>query len=151
MMEVGREKVRAKELEHVISFERQASESMTFPDNTFHAVISSFGVRNFQSIDQSFQEVLRVLKPGGTFLFIELSTPELSPAKELYALYSKHVMPVMAGLFTKNEKEYAYLPNSVALFPQGREMMGILDKNGFRAIRLRRFTLGIATMYLAEK
>jgi len=60
-------------------------------------------------------------------------------------------MPVMAGLFTKNEKEYAYLPNSVALFPQGREMMGILDKNGFRAIRLRRFTLGIATMYLAEK
>lgn len=114
MMEVGREKVRAKGLEHVISFERQASESMTFPDNTFHAVISSFGVRNFQSIDQSFQEVLRVLKPGGTFLFIELSTPELSPLEGAFALYSKHVMPVMAGLFTKNEKEYAYLPNSVA-------------------------------------
>ena len=71
---------------------------------------SSFGVRNFQSIDQSFQEVLRVLKPGGTFLFIELSTPELSPAKELYALYSKHVMPVMAGLLTKNAKEYALSP-----------------------------------------
>jgi demethylmenaquinone methyltransferase/2-methoxy-6-polyprenyl-1,4-benzoquinol methylase len=151
MMEVGRKKVRAKRLEQVISFERQASESMTFPDNTFHAVISSFGVRNFQSIDQSFQEVLRVLKPGGAFLFLELSTPEQSPAKELYTLYSKHVMPVMAGLFTSNEKEYAYLPNSVALFPQGREMMAILSKNGFCAIRLKRFTLGIATMYLAEK
>jgi demethylmenaquinone methyltransferase/2-methoxy-6-polyprenyl-1,4-benzoquinol methylase len=91
------------------------------------------------------------LKPGGTFLFLELSTPEQSPVKELYTFYSKHVMPVMARLFTSNEKEYAYLPNSVALFPQGREMMAILSKNGFRAIRLRRFTLGIATMYLAEK
>lgn len=151
MMEVGRKKVLAKGLDHIISFERQASESMTFADNTFDAVISSFGVRNFQSIDQSFQEVLRVVKPGGIFLFLELTTPEQTPMKELYSFYTKHVMPTLSRFFTGNQKEYAYLPDSIAVFPQGREMMRILKKNGFRHIRLRRFTLGITTMYLAEK
>ena len=151
MVNVGREKVRAKGLEQVISFEQQASESMTFPDHSFEAVISSFGVRNFQSIDQSFQEVLRVLKPGGVFLFLELTTPEKSPMRQLYATYTKHVMPKLSAIFSGNEREYAYLPNSIAAFPQGREMMLILQKNGFRNIRLRRFTLGITTMYLAEK
>ena len=151
MMAVGKEKVRAKGLQDIISFEQQDSARMTFPDNTFDAVIASFGVRNFQSIDQSFQEVLRVLKPGGVFLFLELTTPEQTPMKELYALYTKHVMPLLSGLFTYKQEEYAYLPNSIAAFPQGREMMLVLKKNGFRNIRLRRFTLGVTTLYLAEK
>ena len=151
MMEIGKEKVRAKGLQDIISFEQQASEAMTFPGNTFDAVISSFGVRNFQSIDQSFQEALRVLKPGGVFLFLELTTPEQAPMKELYSIYTRHVMPMLSGFFSRKQKEYAYLPNSIAAFPQGREMMLILKKNGFRNIRLRRFTLGITTMYLAEK
>lgn len=151
MMEVGKKKVLSDRLEHIISFERQASESMTFADNTFDAVISSFGVRNFQSIDQSFKEVLRVLKPGGVFLFLELTTPEKSPMRQLYATYTKHVMPTLSSIFTGNPREYAYLPNSIAAFPQGREMMLILQKNGFCNIRLRRFTLGITTMYIAEK
>lgn len=151
MMAVGREKVRGKGLQHIISFEQQDSAAMTFPDNTFDAVISSFGIRNFYSIDQSFQEVLRVLKPGAPFLFAELTTPEQTPMKELYGIYTKHVMPVLSGIFSYKQEEYDYLPNSIAAFPQGREMMLVLKKNGFRNIRMRRLTLGITTLYIGEK
>ncbi|MFA7493841.1 MAG: class I SAM-dependent methyltransferase, partial [Proteiniphilum sp.] len=49
------------------------------------------------------------------------------------------------------QRAYNYLPESIAAFPQGREMMLILKKNGFTNIRLRRYTLGITTLYLAEK
>ena len=70
MMAVGEEKVREKGLQDVITFDRQDCANLTLNDNTFDAVISSFGVRNFEDIDKSFQEVLRVLRPGGVFMFV---------------------------------------------------------------------------------
>lgn len=150
MMDVGREKVKQRELEHIITFDKQDSSALTFPDESFDAVTAAFGVRNFENIDKSFTEVLRVLKPGGVFLFLELSTPEIRPMKELYAIYTKYVMPVLSNSMATEQRAYEYLPESIAAFPQGREMMLILKKNGFRNIRLRRFTLGIVTLYMAE-
>lgn len=151
MMNVGRDKVRKRGLQHVITFDKQDCSSLSFGDDTFDAVTASFGVRNFEDIDKSFQEVLRVLKPGGVFLFIELTTPETSPMKDLYALYTKHIMPKLSNTMATEQRAYEYLPESIAAFPQGREMMLILKKNGFTNIRLRRLTLGITTMYIAEK
>lgn len=151
MMAVGRKKVATKGVDDIIRFAYQDCAEMTFADNSFDAVTISFGVRNFENIDKSFQEVLRVLKPGGVFLFIELTTPHKTPMKELYGTYTKHVMPFLSGLFDTEQRAYKYLPESIAAFPQGREMMLILKKNGFKNIRLRRYTLGITTLYIAEK
>lgn len=151
MMQVGREKVRQKGWQKIITFDKQDSSALAFPDNCFDAATAAFGVRNFENIDQSFREVLRVLKPGGVFLFIELSTPQQTPMKQLYTVYTRYAMPAIAGALATEQRAYRYLPESIAAFPQGREMMEILKKNGFENIRLRRFTLGIATMYLAEK
>ena len=138
-------------IDDIIRFEYQDCAEMTFADNSFDAATVSFGVRNFEDIDKSFQEVRRVVKPGGVFLFIELTTPDKSPMKELYSTYTKYVMPFLSGLFDTEQRAYQYLPESIAAFPQGREMMLILKKNGFRNIRLRRYTLGITTLYIAEK
>lgn len=151
MMDVGRRKVRQKGLERIITFDKQDCSALSFPDNSFDAATVAFGVRNFEDIDKSFQEVHRVLKPGGTFLFIELTTPETTPMRQLYISYTKHVMPLIANILHTEKKAYEYLPESIAAFPQGREMMLILKKNGFTNIRLRRFTLGTCTLYMAEK
>ena len=151
MMEVGRKKVAERGLEHIITFEKQDCATLTYPDNSFDAVTTSFGVRNFESIDKSFQEILRVLRPGGLFLSLELTTPETEPMKGLHRTYTKYVIPFLSNLLHTEQRAYAYLPESIAAFPQGREMMLILKKNGFRKIRLRRYTLGVATIYMAEK
>ena len=151
MMSVGSKKVAAKGLEHVITFEQHDCATLTFADESFDAVTIAFGVRNFEDIDKSFSQVLRVLRPGGIFLFLELTTPEQNPMRSLYNSYTKHVMPFLSGIFHTERKAYEYLPESIAAFPQGREMMLILKKNGFRNIRLRRYTMGVATLYMAEK
>src|SRR5690606_25566707 len=81
MMSVGNKKVAAKGLEHVITFEQQDCATLTFADESFDAVTIAFGVRNFEDIDKSFSQVLRVLRPGGIFLFLELTTPEQNPMR----------------------------------------------------------------------
>ena len=151
MMQIGRQKVEKQGFNDVISFEKQDCANLRFLDNTFDAAIAAFGVRNFEDIDTSFREILRVLRPGGVFLFLELSTPEKTPIKQLYEVYSNYVMPLMADRLATEKRAYEYLPKSIAAFPQGKEMMQILKKNRFTKIRLRRLTLGICTMYIAEK
>jgi demethylmenaquinone methyltransferase/2-methoxy-6-polyprenyl-1,4-benzoquinol methylase len=151
MMNIGEEKARNKGIGQIITFEKQDCSSLSFPDSSFDAVTVSFGVRNFENIDKSFQEILRVLKPDGIFIFLELSIPEQKPIKQLYNAYTEYIMPTIANILATEQHAYKYLPASIAAFPQGREMMLILKKNGFEKIRLRRFTLGVCTLYIAEK
>lgn len=151
MIQLGKEKVKAKGLQDIIVFEKQDCANLTYKDNQFDAVTTSFGIRNFDNIDKSFQEILRVLKPGGLFLSIELTKPEKTPMKQLHASYCQYVLPLLSRIICTDERANNYLPASIAAFPQGREMMLILKKNGFTNIRLRRYTLGIVTLYMAEK
>lgn len=151
MIQLGKEKVKAKGLQDIIVFEKQDCANLTYKDNQFDAVTTSFGIRNFDNIDKSFQEILRVLKPGGIFLSIELTKPEKSPMRQLHASYCRYVVPTLSRFLCSDERANDYLPASIAAFPQGREMMLILKKNGFTNIRLRRYTLGVVTLYMAEK
>ncbi len=151
MMEIGIEKINQKNLYDKITFDFQDCSNLSFDDNTFDAATVAFGVRNFEDINKSFKEVLRVLKPGGVFMFVELTTPAKTPMKELHATYTKYAMPLIANALSTEKRAYEYLPESISAFPQGRDMMLILKKNGFTNIRLRHLTLGITTIYIGEK
>jgi demethylmenaquinone methyltransferase/2-methoxy-6-polyprenyl-1,4-benzoquinol methylase len=151
MLNIGKQKAQQQGLQQRITFEKQDCSALSFPHNSFDAATVAFGVRNFENINKSFQEILRVLKPGGIFLFLELSTPEKKPIKQIYNAYTERVMPAIASLLADKRRAFKYLHKSIVAFPQGREMMLILKENGFEKIRLRRFTLGSCTLYMGEK
>ena len=151
MLKVANYKAKERDVTYVITFEIQDSTAMSFPDDTFDAATVAFGVRNFEDVDAGFTEILRVLKPGGKFIFLELSNPEKAPFKNLYDFYEKKVIPTIGEMLSTSKEAYEYLPKSIKAFPQGREMMLILKKNGFVNIRMRRLTLGICSLYIAEK
>lgn len=151
MMQIARQKVKEKELDHIIRFQREDCSSLSFPDDTFDAVTVAYGVRNFENLDEGLRETCRVLKPGGHLLIVELSSPKNFPMKQLFAVYAKVVMPAIGRLISKDRSAYTYLPATMAAFPQGEVMQGILKKAGFREVYFKRFTFGISTMYLATK
>ena len=151
MMDVGRVKVKKAKLDQIISFDYQDCSSMSFPDESFDAAIAAFGVRNFADIDKSFEEVVRVLNPGGVFMFIELTTPTIQPFKFFYNIYSKSFIPFITRLLSKDKRAYDYLPESIKVFPQGKEMLSILKKSGFVSVDSSTLTLGVCTIYVAKK
>ena len=151
MMDVGRVKVEKANLNNKISFQHQDCASMSFENETFDAAIAAFGVRNFADIDKSFQEVVRVLTPGGVFMFLELTTPKYQPIKFFYNVYSNSFIPFITRLLSKDKRAYDYLPQSIKAFPQGEEMVGILKKCGFSNVKRWSLTLGVCTIYVAEK
>jgi demethylmenaquinone methyltransferase/2-methoxy-6-polyprenyl-1,4-benzoquinol methylase len=151
MMAVGREKVKEEGLQNVISFQYEDCMQLSFPDGSFDAVTSSYGVRNFQNLDKGLQEMQRVLRPGGHLLIVELTPPPSFPMRQLFWLYAHVVMPLLGRLISHDDSAYTYLPASMEAFPQPEQMEGILRKAGFTEVQWRRFTFGISTMYLATK
>lgn len=151
MMRIGEGKVKAAGLDDIISFRKEDCEHMSFADNTFDAITTAFGIRNFQNLDACLKEMCRVLKPGGQLSILELSRPMRFPMKQLFWIYSHSLLPLYGKLISKDNEAYKYLISTIESFPQGEEMMTIFKKAGFTETRFKRLTFGICTCYFAIK
>ncbi len=151
MMDIGRQKVKAKGLDGVVSFEREDCTHLSYPDNTFDAVTAAFGIRNFADLDAGLREMCRVLRKGGHLSIVELTSPVAFPMKQLFHIYSHTVLPLYGRLISRDQSAYSYLTRTIEAFPQGEQMVGILTKAGFSEVGFRRLTFGICTMYFATK
>ena len=151
MMEIGRQKVQAKGLQDIITFEKEDCLSLSYADNTFDAVTAAFGIRNFSDLDKGLREMCRVLKPEGHLSIVELTSPVSTPMKQLFHVYAHTVLPVYGRLISRDTSAYSYLTKTIEAFPQGEQMTDILKKAGFREAAFQRLTFGICTLYTATK
>jgi demethylmenaquinone methyltransferase/2-methoxy-6-polyprenyl-1,4-benzoquinol methylase len=151
MLEVGRNKIKAKNLSDKIEMILADSENMPFEDNTFDAITVAFGVRNFENLEKGLAEILRVLKPNGIFVILETSVPDKTPYKQGYTFYSKNILPLIGKLFSKDNSAYQYLSESASVFPYGEALNNILRKIGFIEVKSMPQTFGVASIYSASK
>jgi len=151
MMAVGREKAAKQGCGESVVFQQEDCSALSFADGTFDAVISSFGLRNFANLDQCLSEMLRVLKPGGRIVCIDLCTPRSFPMKQLFGIYRKTVMPLVTKAVTHDDKGSTYLPETMDAIPQGEEMAGIFAKAGFKETAAKALAFGICQRYTGRK
>jgi len=151
MLEIGRKKIDKKSLSEIISLETGDSEELRFDDNSFDAVMVSFGVRNFENLEKGLSEMHRVLDKGGMIMVLEFSKPTKFPIRQLYYLYFKYILPFLGRLISGDSSAYTYLPDSVGAFPSGNRFLNILQKIGFSNPAYKSLTFGIASIYWAVK
>jgi demethylmenaquinone methyltransferase/2-methoxy-6-polyprenyl-1,4-benzoquinol methylase len=151
MLEVGKEKMKTKKFDSIITMTLADSEELPFEDNYFDALTVGFGVRNFEHLEIGLAEMLRVIRVGGKVVILEFSKPKKFPIKQGYGFISKYIIPFFGKRISKDEKAYAYLPESIAAFPEGEEMIGILEKLGYKNVSAELVSGGIATIYCGSK
>jgi len=151
MLDVGKDKIKHKNLNNTIEMVIGDSENLKYDDNFFDAVTVSFGVRNFESLDLGLGEIFRVLKPNGSLVILETSNPTKFPFKQFYTVYSKFILPTIGKIFSKDKLAYNYLSESSAEFPYGEKFNNILKKIGFSNVVDFPQTFGVATIYVASK
>ena len=132
-----------------VRLERADAEALPFADGAFDAVTCAFGVRNFAHLSHGLAELRRVLRPGGTLAILELSTPADPTLRLLHGLYTTHVLPRLGAALTGEAAAYAYLPASVAAFPDAAAFVRRLGASGVVGARARPLSAGLATLYLA--
>ncbi|MCF6278782.1 MAG: bifunctional demethylmenaquinone methyltransferase/2-methoxy-6-polyprenyl-1,4-benzoquinol methylase UbiE [Flavobacteriaceae bacterium] len=151
MLNVGKEKIAKEKLSGKIEMILGDSEKLLFKDNSFDAITVAFGVRNFEHLEKGLSEILRVLRPSGTFVILETSVPEKTPFKQFYNFHSTKMLPLMGKLFSKEGSAYSYLSESASKFPYGEKLNNILRKIGFINVENNPQTFGVATIYTATK
>ncbi|MCB0760002.1 MAG: bifunctional demethylmenaquinone methyltransferase/2-methoxy-6-polyprenyl-1,4-benzoquinol methylase UbiE [Flavobacteriales bacterium] len=151
MLDVGQKKLERKGLTEKITLRKADSESLPFEDHTFDAYTVGFGVRNFENLEQGMSEMLRVLKPGATGVVLEFSKPSRFPMKQLFGFYFRFIMPAIGKVVSKDSRAYTYLPESVQSFPDGEQFLDVMRKCGYREVKCRTVSGGIATIYTGVK
>ena len=151
MLDVARKKILDRNLQRVFSVQLGDSEGLQFNSDYFDAITVAFGVRNYENLEKGLADMYRVLKPGGKMVILEFSKPRVFPVKQGYNFYFKHVTPLLGKLFSKDQRAYEYLPESVAAFPDGDAFLALMDKVGFKETKDRRLTFGISAIYTGVK
>jgi demethylmenaquinone methyltransferase/2-methoxy-6-polyprenyl-1,4-benzoquinol methylase len=96
------------------------------------------------------REIHRVLAEGGEVAILDFGEPRGIVGK-LYRFYFRRVLPAIGSMISGTRGPYAYLPASVARFPQPAEMLGRMRAAGFGEVNYTPYTFGVAGVYWGRK
>jgi demethylmenaquinone methyltransferase/2-methoxy-6-polyprenyl-1,4-benzoquinol methylase len=78
------------------------AEHMPFADHSFDFLTMGYALRHVTSLEETFREFRRVLKPGGKLLILEVTKPTGRVGKLLFRIYFGRVYPFLTQLFTRS-------------------------------------------------
>ena len=152
MLAVARQKVQKQGLEERIMLEKGDAENLTMvADGSIDAVTVAFGVRNFENMERGLREMWRTLRDGGKLVVLEFSIPKNRFIRWIYAQYSHRIIPRIGSLISKDKRAYVSLPESVDEFPSPEHFTEMLHEAGFKSVKRRSQSFGIAHIYEAIK
>ena len=152
MLAVARRKVEKQGLEERIMLAKGDAENLDMVSTeSIDAATVAFGVRNFENIERGLTEIYRTLKPGGKLVVLEFSMPKNRVVRWVYSQYAHRLLPRIGGMISKDKQAYTYLPDSVEEFPSPERFAEILRGVGFKSVKRRSQSFGIAYIYDATK
>tara|TARA_B100002049_G_C16028322_1_gene353409 strand:- start:98 stop:790 length:693 start_codon:yes stop_codon:yes gene_type:complete len=127
------------------------SHYLPFKKNYFDHITIAYGIRNFENITQSLQEVNYVLNNKGTLNIIEIIKPYNNIKSFIFKLGFFIFAPLFGLIFSHNFSAYLYLPKSSNSFLTENKINNLLQKNGFNKITTKKKAFGSVILLNALK
>lgn len=150
MLRIGREKVLRAGVAGRTALVLAPGESLPFRDAVFDSACVAFGIRNLADRPRGLREMCRVVRPGGRIVVLEFSRPRSPRFGALYRFYFTKLLPWLGGIFSRRSA-YAYLPESVAAFPEPERFAEMMREAGCASVSFRPLTGGIVTLYAGTR
>jgi len=155
MLQVAREKAIRLATDNHLSFVEGDAANMAFPDSSIDCVGTAFAFRNLTwrnpLRDGVLSEVLRILKPGGRFVIVETSQPEMWLLQKGFHTYLGAVVAPLGNLISGNKGAYRYLAESARNFYPADQVCGMLRSAGFVDVQVERLMGAVAAIHVAHK
>lgn len=151
MLEIGRIKVARLGLQDRIELRLGDAEHIDLADNSVDGCCSAFTARNLTDIRQGFSEMLRVVRPGGRVVCLEISHPPGKIFGSLFHFYFYKVAPLFGTLIGNASEEYNYLPTSLTTFPDASALKAIMEGVGWSDVCFYRLSGGMVVVHVGTK
>ena len=113
-------------------------------------VTCGYALRNFTDLQAVFDELGRVVRPGGRISLLEVSEPDGGILLAGHRIWFRRVVPLIGGLFS-DRAAYRYLPKSTAYLPPTDELRSMLRQAGFSAVNHRGLSGGLSQLLTATR
>jgi len=154
MLELAREKATAFDVKAAVPHAPIRTEwanalELPYRDDEFAAATVGFGARNFSDLERGLSEMVRVVRPGGKVVVLEITTPTRPPLSTFYRVWFDRIVPTL-GRVAGDADAYTYLPSSVRRFPAPHELAATMERCGLRSIRYVLTAGGIIAIHVGE-
>ncbi|MBJ7342227.1 MAG: bifunctional demethylmenaquinone methyltransferase/2-methoxy-6-polyprenyl-1,4-benzoquinol methylase UbiE [Solirubrobacteraceae bacterium] len=143
---LDRARVKAPQLE----WQQANALALPYEEDRFDAVTVGFGARNFSDLDAGLAEMVRVTRPGGRVVVLEITTPTRPPLSTFFRLWFDRLVPLI-GRFAGDPEAYSYLPSSVRRFPDARTLAMRLSEAGLEEVSYLLTAGGIIAIHSGTK
>lgn len=123
--------------------------NLPFKNKSFDIVSMAFVIRNINNINLLFNEIYRVLKKDGIFIFLEFSMPKNYIQKRIFINYL-NLWVQNVGDYLTNSKSYSYLSKTIVEFAK-INLVNILAQLNFTMIKYQYLTGGIVQLGVFKK
>ena len=117
-----------------VTWEWADAQALPYPDDSFAAATVGFGARNFGDLERGLAEMVRVVRPGGRVVVLEITVPQKPPLSGFFRVWFDRIVPLL-GRLTGDPEAYDYLPSSVRRFPAPDALAGRLAAAGLDDVR----------------
>ena len=150
VVEIGKQKIANLGMQDFIQLIEGDAMKLPFEGDTFDALTIGFGFRNIQDREKALREFLRVVKPGGMFVCLEVTQPS-KIIKPFYFFYMLKLVPIIARLMGQDRQAYKYLGQSIKAFPEMDKLTKFIKSVGWSDVKARKLGLGTVAIHTAYK
>jgi demethylmenaquinone methyltransferase/2-methoxy-6-polyprenyl-1,4-benzoquinol methylase len=124
---------------------------LPYANDSFDSATVGFGARNFEDLARGLSEMVRVVRPGGRVVVLEITTPTRRVLSLFYRVWFDRIVPLLgrlagAGVALASRlggsassgaiaDAYTYLPSSVRRFPEPAAFAAEMERAGLRDVR----------------
>jgi demethylmenaquinone methyltransferase / 2-methoxy-6-polyprenyl-1,4-benzoquinol methylase len=164
MLERARAKVDAGETDAVRpSFVWADAMTLPYASDSFDSATVGFGARNFEDLTLGLSEMVRVVRPAGRVVVLEITTPTRPILSLFYRVWFDRIVPLLGRLAAAGvafasrlggsgsggaiADAYTYLPSSVKRFPEPAALAGELERAGLTDVTYVLMAGGIVAVH----
>ena len=132
---------------------RGTAEALPFTDGRFDFLSMGFALRHVADLEVAFAEYLRVLKPGGRVLLLEVTRPRSAVGRWLVRIYLKQLIPLIMRVTTRSAQPgllMKYYWDTIAECVPPETILAVMRGSGFVEVERKVFG-GIFSEYVGTK
>lgn len=133
LIEIGQGKVPGRRMKWIIGDGRK----LPFQAKAFDGVVAGFSVRNIPDLNFVFEEIYRILKPGGKIVVLDMVKPERKLFKKIFRLHFTYIIPLLGKIIGSDPDAYSYLLPSIENFYTSKELQQQFIKIGCKNVQSR--------------